>query len=198
MNSKKNPVSIAVKTALVGGLVVLSTQAIAAPPPWAQARTLPARHQPARQYDEARVVEVDPIVRRVRVETPRRECWDEVRSEAPRGARQATVGGTIVGGIIGGVLGSQIGHGRGQDAATIAGTLIGSSIGRDTAARRTAGPAEEYTVERCQTRYEDTYEERVDGYRVTYEYQGREYTTQLPYDPGDHIRVKVAVSPAEY
>lgn len=195
MNRKKNFVSTAVKTALVGGLAFLSTQANAAPPPWAQ-----ARHQPARQYDEARVVEVDPIVRRVRVETPRRECWDEVRTEYPESVRRDTVGGTIVGGIIGGVLGSQVGHGRGQDAATIAGTLIGASIGRDTAGRRSAGNSapEEYTVERCRTRYEDTYEERVDGYRVTYEYQGREYTTQLPYDPGDHIRVKVAVSPAEY
>jgi hypothetical protein len=32
---------------------------------------------------------------------------------------------------------------------------------------------------------------------VTYEYQGRTYQTRLPYDPGEKIRIRVAVSPAE-
>ncbi|HYM35429.1 MAG TPA: hypothetical protein VET48_08540, partial [Steroidobacteraceae bacterium] len=50
-------------------------------------------------------------------------------------------------------------------------------------------------VERCEVRYRDSYEERVDGYRVTYVYHGREYTTRMPYDPGRHIRVNVDVSP---
>ena len=39
--------------------------------------------------------------------------------------------------------------------------------------------------------------ERIDGYRVTYEYNGCEYDTRLPYDPGQKIRVRVAVAPAE-
>ena len=37
---------------------------------------------------------------------------------------------------------------------------------------------------------------RTVGYHVTYEYNGRHYTTQLPYDPGDRMRVRVAVAPA--
>jgi uncharacterized protein YcfJ len=190
MNAKVASVPTALKVLLVGGLSVLSTQVLAATPPWAKAKP-----HAGREYDDARVVEVDPIVRRVRVEMPRRECWDEVRTEYPE--RYQTAGPTILGGIIGGVLGSQVGSGRGRDVATVAGTLIGASIGHDTA-RRTSRAPEEYTVERCQTRYENTYEERIEGYRVTYEYLGREYTTQLPYDPGDRIRVRVAVSPAEY
>lgn len=184
-------VPTALKTILLGGLCVLSTQALAGAPPWAKGRPVAARG-----YDDARVLEVDPIVRRVRVEVPRRECWDEVRT-AQRSHGEAA-GPMILGGIIGGVLGSQVGSGRGRDAATVAGTLIGASIGHDTAARRVSGPPEEYTVERCATRYESRYEERVEGYRVTYEYLGREYTTEMPYDPGDRIRVQVAVSPAEY
>ncbi len=36
---------------------------------------------------------------------------------------------------------------------------------------------------------------RIDGYRVTYEYNGIRQTTQLPYDPGDRIRVRVDVQP---
>ncbi len=195
MNRKAASVPTAVRTLAAGCLCILSTQVLAAPPPWAKGRP-----QSGREYDDARVVEVDPIVRRVRVEMPRRECWDEVRTAYPERSHTEAAGPMILGGIIGGVLGSQVGSGRGRDAATVAGTLIGASIGHDTAARRSsrAGGPEEYTVERCQTRYESTYEERIEGYRVTYEYLGREYTTQLPYDPGDRIRVRVAVSPAEY
>lgn len=194
MSRKVSPV---LGTLVIGTLCALSTQALAGPPPWAKARG----YRDA-QYDEARVVEVEPIVRRVRVETPRRECWDEVRTvyHEPRGGHAQAAGPMILGGIIGGVLGSQVGSGRGRDAATVAGAVIGASVGHDAAARRTrsGGEVEEYTVERCATRYEDAYEERVDGYHVTYEYRGREYTTRLPYDPGDRIRVRVDVEPAEH
>jgi uncharacterized protein YcfJ len=65
-------------------------------------------------------------------------------------------------------------------------------------ARRVAGTSTtQEVVQRCEVRYEDQYEERIDGYRVTYEYNGREYTTRMPYDPGSKIRVRVAVAPAE-
>ncbi len=30
-----------------------------------------------------------------------------------------------------------------------------------------------------------------DGYRVTYEFHGQEYTTVMPYDPGEQIRIRV-------
>lgn len=194
MNTK-NPTALKIvpKTLIVGGLCILSVQALAGPPPWAKGRPVAARG-----YDDARVLEVDPIVRRVRVEVPREECWDEVRTAYPERRHGEAAGPMILGGIIGGVIGSQVGSGRGRDAATVAGTLIGASIGHDTAARRASGPPEEYTVERCATRYETSYEERVEGYRVTYEYLGREYTTEMPYDPGDRIRVQVAVSPARH
>ena len=52
-------------------------------------------------------------------------------------------------------------------------------------------------VQRCETRYRDSWEERTDGYRVTYVYNGRRQVTELPYRPGDRIRVRVDVSPAE-
>ena len=109
----------------------------------------------------------------------------------------AGVGGrTLLGAAIGGVIGHQFGSGRGQDAATVAGALIGAGVGYDSAAKRSSGVREE-VVQRCDVRYEREYEERIDAYRVTYEVNGRHYTTQLPYDPGDRIRVRVAVAPAE-
>ncbi len=40
---------------------------------------------------------------------------------------------------------------------------------------------------------EERFDERVAGYRVTYEYNGRRQVTQLPYDPGRYLRVAVDV-----
>lgn len=150
------------------------------------------------EYDYARVTHVEPIVRQVRVETPTRECYDDVRyvESRPHISDPEVGGRTLVGAIIGGVVGHQFGSGRGRDAATVAGAAIGAGVGYDAAARRSASVREEI-VQRCEVRYEKRYEERVDGYRVSYEYNGREYTTRLPYDPGSRIRVRVAVAVAE-
>ena len=150
------------------------------------------------EYDYAPVRHVEPIVRQVRVETPTRECYEDVRyvESRPHISDPEVGGRTLVGAIIGGVVGHQFGSGRGRDAATVAGAAIGAGVGYDSAARRSASVREEI-VQRCEVRYEKRYEERVDGYRVTYEYNGREYTTRLPYDPGSRIRVRVAVAVAE-
>ena len=114
----------------------------------------------------------------------------------------------ILGSIIGAAVGNQIGSGDGRRAATVAGAIIGSAVGHDAAARRDARQStdyrdayydnrgREYSVERCETRYRDDWEERIDGYRVTYEYNGVRQVTRLPYDPGDRLRVQVNVRPA--
>jgi uncharacterized protein YcfJ len=155
-------------------------------------------------YDFARVVDVQPLVTRVRVTTPQRECWDETRYDE-RGygngpLPRSSAGGAVLGAVIGGVLGHQIGSGRGRDAATAAGAVIGAAVGSKQAQRRggyAAVPPREYQVQRCETRYRESWEERTDGYRVTYVYNGRRQVTELPYRPGDRIRVRVDVSPAE-
>ena len=154
--------------------------------------------------DYARVLDVEPIVRRVRVTTPRRECWDEVRYDDDDGyygrSGGSSAGGMIVGGIIGGVIGSTIGRGDGRRIATATGALIGSAIGHDVARQRRAGRYDRgggggRYEERCDVREEESWEERVDGYDVTYEYAGRRYHTRMPYDPGDRLRIEVAVRP---
>jgi uncharacterized protein YcfJ len=177
------------------GVAVAGT-ALADPPAWAK-----SRHNRGYQdgYDYAPVTHVEPIVRHVRVETPRRECWDETRyvESRPHISDARVAGPTLLGGIIGGVIGHQFGSGSGRDAATIAGAAIGAGVGYDSAAKRYPSAGREEVVQRCDVRYQQDYEERIDGYRVTYEFNGREYTTRLPYDPGERIRVRVAVAPAE-
>ncbi|MBK6598228.1 MAG: glycine zipper 2TM domain-containing protein [Proteobacteria bacterium] len=163
-------------------------------------------------YDYARVVDVDPIRTRVRVRTPQQECWQETRYDGARGYSndrpRPAAGSMILGSIIGAAVGNQIGSGDGRRAATVAGAIIGSAVGHDAAARRDARQStdyrdayydnrgREYSVERCETRYRDDWEERIDGYRVTYEYNGVRQVTRLPYDPGDRLRVQVNVRPA--
>jgi uncharacterized protein YcfJ len=160
-------------------------------------------------FDYARVVDVQPLVTRVRVSTPQRECWDETRYDPRYGnggyngnspLPRSSAGGAVLGGIVGAVIGHQIGHGRGRDAATAVGAVVGAAVGSQQAQRRGAyasAPPQQYTVQRCETRYRDEWQERTDGYRVTYVYNGRRQVTQLPYRPGDRIRVRVDVSPAE-
>ncbi len=149
--------------------------------------------------DTAKVVDVEPIVRTVRVQTPRRECWDE-EVRRPLSARHGdSAGSMIVGGLIGGVIGHELGRrvnkGRGRPAATIAGTLIGASIGHDQSSGRAEREHEYAYEQRCQTYTDHHTEERVDGYRVTYRYKGEEFVTRMPYDPGKRLRVRVRVSP---
>lgn len=150
-------------------------------------------------YDYAKVISSQPMVNYVTVRTPVRECWEEMQYyTVDRGASHAQ-GGALVGAIIGGVVGHQFGSGRGNDAATVAGTLIGAAIGSEGARSRHAGYGVERIarpVQRCETRYRSHREERVDGYRVTYRYRGQTYMTEMPYDPGRRIRVRVDVRPA--
>lgn len=150
-------------------------------------------------YDYAQVLSSQPIVDYVTVKTPVRECWEETQHYTVRRHGHGNAGGTLLGAVIGGVIGHQFGSGRGNDAATIAGSLIGAAVGND-ATRHNHGAAVEHhsrPVERCKTTYREHREERIDGYRVTYRYHGQKYVTEMPYDPGNKLRIRVDVRPAE-
>jgi len=161
------------------------------------------RYDEGSAYDYAKVVDVQPLTTRVRVSTPQRECWDETRYVG--GGYQAgghgpqVAGSTLLGAAIGAVIGHQIGSGQGRKAATAGGAVLGAAIGHQQGMRRygAVSAPQPYTTQRCETRYHDEYQERIDGYRVTYVYHGRRQVTELPYRPGDRIRVRVDVSPAE-
>jgi uncharacterized protein YcfJ len=163
--------------------------------------------------DYARVVDVTPIVQRVRVATPARECWQETqyqtirhetRSYGPGQGKVQSAAPTIAGGIIGGVIGRQFGGGGGRDAMTAVGALVGASMGAQAAHNRAyAGSTAQVvyeerpvTVQRCETVTSYHEEERIEGYRVTYVYAGREYVTTMASHPGTSIPVRVTVVPS--
>ena len=154
----------------------------------------------AAQYDYARVISSEPILRYVTVKTPVRECWQDTEYYTVDRPVPGSGASTLVGAIVGGVIGHQFGRGRGNDAATVAGTVIGAAIGNESAKRRYGAPYASTTysrpVERCETRLETRREERIDGYRVVYRYNGQKYETRMPYDPGRELRVRVDIRPA--
>src|SRR5687767_5938729 len=87
--------------------VLLASVALAGPPRYER----PYDRNGSHEYDYAPVTHVEPIVRQVRVETPNRECYDEVRQvESRPHISDPEVGvRTLVGGLIGGVVGHQFG-----------------------------------------------------------------------------------------
>ncbi|HMI36607.1 MAG TPA: glycine zipper 2TM domain-containing protein [Steroidobacteraceae bacterium] len=170
----------------------------------------PAGMSAAYEYDYARVTHVEPRMRQVRVSVPRRECDEDAGYASGydpgyrHGAERPAAGGMILGGLIGAVIGHQIGQGRERAVGTVAGAVIGSAIGHDAAMQRRDDGSYGYSSpraprgERCETRYSEQIEQRIDGYRVSYRYNERNYQTVLPYDPGERLRVRVTVRPEGY
>ncbi len=148
--------------------------------------------------DEATVLSADPVYRTVRINQPTEQCWDEkVATPARSGYKSHTP--KILGAIIGAAVGNEFGSGRGRDLATAAGAVLGGSIGRDAQANhRSKHHQGGYTYQkRCEV--VDSYhtEERLDGYDVTYRYNGQVGSTFTKHDPGSTIRVSVNVVPVE-
>lgn len=149
------------------------------------------------QFDYARVISSEPIIRYVTVRTPVRECYDDVEYYSVERRAPGEGAATLFGAVVGGVVGHQFGSGRGNDAATLAGSLIGAAVGNSAARNRHGREVVEYSrpVKRCSTSIHERQEERIDGYRVTYRYKGQKYRTTMPYDPGRELRVRVDVRP---
>lgn len=139
--------------------------------------------------DTALVVSVSPQYEQVN--TPQQRCTTEYVSVQRDGQR--SMGGSIVGGIAGGLLGSQIGGGSGRTAAAAVGAIAGAIAGDRIENSNQGGYVEQRPVQRCQT--VDNWQTRANGYAVTYEYNGRTYTSMLPYDPGPRLRLQVSITP---
>ncbi len=167
----------------------------------AVANVATADYGPRTRTVYAPVLDVEPIVREVIVRRPREECWLETAVVPSHRAHRRAAGAAIAGGLIGGVIGHQFGSGRGNDAMTLFGTMVGSAVAREAAHRRAsrAGYVREVTTEHCETVAESYAEERIDGYRVLYEYMGQRYETIMPQPPrGDRVRLHVTVEAAAY
>ncbi len=138
----------------------------------------------AQAAEYAAVVSSTPVT--VSVPVSRQMCSDgqQLVQPGPSGA------GAVIGAIAGGVIGHNLGSGFGRGAATGLGAVAGAVIGDQVEAG--ANPPIEVPVRRCQT--VRSYENRVVGYDVMYDYAGQRYSTRVARDPGQ--RLAVSVQPA--
>ena len=141
--------------------------------------------------DFGRVVRVTPQVEQVN--NPRQECRNQtVEVQQPQ---ERSAGGSIIGGIAGALLGSQVGGGNGRIAAAASGAIAGAVVGDRVDNQNNGSVTSQQQVRQCRT--VDHYESRNNGYQVTYDYKGRNYTSIMSYDPGDKVRLRVSVEPAQ-
>lgn len=116
------------------------------------------------------------------VSVPRQVCSQEQVAMQPN----KSGAGAAMGAIAGGAVGNQFGGGNGKAAATMLGILGGAILGE----KIEGAPAPQtQTVQTCTT--QNILENRVMGYNVTYEFNGKQYTVQMPRDPGPTIRLNV-------
>jgi uncharacterized protein YcfJ len=150
----------------------------------------------AAEFDDfGKVVRVQPRIEQVRV--PRQECRTDY-VQAPVQQQRGGGGGAVIGGLVGGLLGNQVGSGSGRSVATAAGAIAGAFAGNNVEANRYNNQpqqVQEQAVQSC--RNVDAYEERTNGYEVTYEYRGRNYTEVMRRDPGQRIRLRVSATPVD-
>lgn len=139
----------------------------------------------------ADVLRVDPVYGVARTVTPSQQCYDQPVVQQNPGNSAA---GTVLGAVIGGVLGSTVGHGGGRTAATVGGAVVGGAVGNSVSDH---GSSYETTQTTCQQVNTVSDQRRISGYDVEYRYRGEVFKSRLNYDPGERLRVRVSVAPAD-
>ncbi|RDS84826.1 glycine zipper 2TM domain-containing protein [Dyella monticola] len=170
---------------------VMAQQGAYPPPPPPPGAPAPGTGPDNAHYAWADVLRVDPVYGVARTAAPSQQCYDQqVVQQTPSNKGI----GTVLGAVVGGVLGSTIGHGRGNTAATVGGAVVGGAVGNSV-----ASGGQTYTTNQtvCQPVTQVSEQRQIIGYDVEYRYHGDVYMSRLSYDPGERLRVRVSVSPAD-
>ena len=127
-----------------------------------------------------RVLSSTPITQQIAV--PRQVC----STEQVAVAQPKSGAGAIMGALAGGAIGNAVGHGGGQAAATMLGLMGGAVLGDHIEG---PGNTQLQNVQRCGT--QTFYENRTVAYNVVYEYAGKQYSVQMPQNPGPTLQLQV-------
>jgi uncharacterized protein YcfJ len=127
-----------------------------------------------------RVISSTPVIAQVAV--PRQVCsQQQVQVQG-----QKSGAGTLMGAIAGGAIGNQFGGGEGRAVATLLGIVGGAMVGDRVEG---SAPTQTQNVQSCTT--QTFYENRTTAYNVVYEFNGKQYSVQMPQDPGPTVRLQV-------
>jgi len=170
-----------IASCLLAFAVAANAQNYPPPPPAGQANI---------HYGWADVLRVDPVYATV-AQPPPQECYPQTVTQQD----DSHTGGTVLGAIVGGVLGSTVGKGDGRKAAAVAGAVAGGAIGNRVSAAHDRSYSTQQTVCRPVANYAPP--QQIVAYDVEYRFRGEVYMSRLPYDPGERLRVRVTVAPAE-
>jgi uncharacterized protein YcfJ len=88
-----------------------------------------------------------------------------------------------------------VGRGDGRIVATALGAATGAIVGDRIDNDDRPYGYRPRQVERC--RVSDNWRQVLTGYNVVYRYQGRDYATTLPYDPGEWLALNVSFTVAD-
>ena len=128
-----------------------------------------------------RVISSTPIVQQTNV--PRQVCTTEqVAQQQPKSGA-----GAMLGAIAGGAMGYAIGGGAGKAAATVLGLIGGAAVGDNVEGGQAA---QVQNAQRCTT--QNFVENRPVAYNVVYEFGGKQYSVQMPNDPGPTLQLQVS------
>ena len=148
-------------------------------------------------FETAQVLESRPVYQIVEISVPQEQCWEEEIAIDRYSDRYPSRTPVLLSTVIGSAIGNALGHGRSnKQVGAVVGAVLGHSIGRDIMQRRTQPTSRQYeTVQRCETVYQQTQEERLVGYQVTYLFNGEKFSVRTKSDPGAEIRLRVTVQP---
>lgn len=130
--------------------------------------------------ETGRVISSTPVIQQVAV--PRQVCSPQ-QVVVPQ---QKSGAGAAMGALAGGAIGNSIGDGGGRAVATLIGIVGGALLGD----RIESGPAPRVdSTQQCTT--QNFYENRTVAYNVIYEFAGKQYSVQMPQDPGPFVKLQI-------
>jgi uncharacterized protein YcfJ len=130
--------------------------------------------------DVGRVISATPVFQQLAV--PHQVCaLEQVAVPQPKSGA-----GALIGAIAGGAMGNAIGAGGGKAVATMIGLVGGSVIGDNLEGTPLS---QTQNVQRCTT--QTSYENRSVAYNVVYEFAGKQYSVQMPHDPGATVSLQI-------
>jgi uncharacterized protein YcfJ len=100
---------------------------------------------------------------------------------------QKSGAGALMGAVAGGAMGNAVGGGSGKAAATVLGIMGGAILGNSIEG---APSTQMQNVQRCSV--QTFYEPRTVAYNVVYEYAGKQYSVQMPHDPGPTVQLQIS------
>ncbi len=102
----------------------------------------------------------------------------------------------LIGALLGGAIGKEIDDD--SKSSTVIGALLGASIASDLEKKQAQSKGGTRTETRCTTVEKEVETRKLNGYYVTYEYQGQMFRATTEVRPSSTIRARVYAVPVDY